>query len=379
MQLRSEKWRVRAGPVRILLWSLAGATLIALFTLDIGSGASRFDSARNAATESESDESEDSDVTTKSPEMPPRVGAPVARFGVLDRQSHLPVLSGLFMNAYALAAQQDGWIDHKIFERASLLVSAIEDGEIDIAALPLRDAARLAASGDAASGIVIVAGVSLGDERIVVRPEVKDGDLKNRRVAVLEAPTLDVMKRLGLDGSAASDPPQVLLKAYPQIGPGLLARELDAAILSEPYATAVAERIGGKSLDLNVDGGGAGAVFVMTRAFFTAQAALAERLVQMHEVSTYMIDSDPATAIARTRQILLNAGFTPPDDSVYVAAFGSITFGTDIPRAPLESLLRLAGAPEIEIKAVLDRTIDIKPLEIARAIRKEALGAEGGR
>lgn len=379
MQLRSEKWRVRAGPVRIVLWSLAGLILIGLFTLDIGSGTSRFDRARDAASDSDDGESEDSDLTTRNPEMPPRVGAPVARFGVLDRQSHLPVLSGLFMNAYALAAQADGWIDHKIFERASLLVSAIEDGEIDVAALPLRDAARLAASGDATSGIVILAGISLGDERIVVRPEVKDGDLKNRRVAVLEAPTLDVMKRLGLDGPAASEPPQVLLKAYPQIGPALLARELDAAILSEPYATAVAERIGGKSLDLDAEGGGGGAVLVMTRAFYSAHAALAERLVQMHEVSTYMIDSDPATAIARTRQILLNEGFTPPDDTVYVAALGSVRFGTDVPRAPLESLLRLAGAPDAEIQDVLDRTIDLKPLEVARAIRKEALEAEDGR
>lgn len=377
MQIHGDKWRVRAGPLRLTLWAVGAAILIGIFTLDLGESGSRFDRARLAAGPDAEDS--DSEVTTTLPEAPPRIGPPIARFGALGRSSHLPVLSGLFMNAYALAAQGEGWIEHRIFERSSQLSGALEDGELDLAAVPLRDAVRLAAAEDGDRSIVVLAGVSLGDERVVVRPEIEGVELAGKRVGVLEAPTLDTMHFLGLDRSDSA-PPQVLLKNLAQLGPALLTRELDAAIVPEPYATSAAERIGGRSESLVAKDAAetCGAVLVMRRAFLESHAALAERLVQMHEVAMYMAQQDPPTAVARTRQLLLDAGQTPPDDSVFLAAMRHQTYSSDVPRPQLESLLLLAGAPEAEAKTVLDRTIDTRLLELARQIRKEALESGGG-
>jgi ABC-type nitrate/sulfonate/bicarbonate transport system substrate-binding protein len=378
MQISKNKIRVGAGPLRLTLWILGAITLVVLFRMDPGAD-DPYSAARDAADSSTTGDpaAAGDEFTTEDPAAPPRVGPPAVRFGSLDRAAHLPVLSGLKMNLYALAARQDGWVEHRIFERASALANAIATGEIDIAAAPLRDAARLAATDDPANEIVIVAGVALGDERIVLRPEVKGDTVANLRVGVLDPPVLDVAKQLGLDRE--SDAPTVALKTSSQVGPALLTRELEAVVAPEPFATSFAERVGGRTIALDGEQTPrTGAVLIMRRAFVTKHPRLAAELVQAHELSTFLTKQDLPTAIARTRQLLLDASLTPPVDEVFATALATTTFGTDVPRADLAALLALAGAPEADVKAVLDRTIDTEMLKVAREIAKEARESAGG-
>jgi ABC-type nitrate/sulfonate/bicarbonate transport system substrate-binding protein len=366
--------KIQAGPLRIALWSLAVAAIVALFFLQADSD--RFGSARNAAGEANEEYARGIPAGGDLP----RIGRPALRLGALDRAAHLAVLSGIFLNSYALAVRDEGWLEPRIKDRAAQLVAALRSGDLDVAALPLRDAIRLALEPEAP--IVIVAGCSRGDERIVLGPGRDGADFAGLSIGVLEPPALDVARRLGLESES---PPRVRLESAAAIGTALTSRELDAAVLPEPFATATAERVGGRILELarNDADPAAGAVFVMRRAYAAEQPRIARDLVHAHLVATFVTLKDQGTAIARARAVIGEARLVAPTEILFAKGLEHVTFDAAIPREDLVklALLALAGGEASALpqaREAVAAIVDESHLAAARVEFEKPLDEAGG-
>lgn len=310
---------------RLVSWSIVGIACLALFVRSF--------------------------LDRTEPETPPLAREPAAaarppavRIGALARTAHLPVLSGLEFNLYALAASRLGPIEAVIAERPQDLVRALRDGDIEMAALPLHDAVQLALElGERAPRIV--AGIALGDEVLVARGDASTEvpvALANRRLGVLERPHPALAAALGLGGAAA---PRILLLDPEAIGKSLSAGAVDFALLPEPFASATAALSGARVLapaDCAIALPQEGAVLVIAARFLAEQPAVAENLVGAHDVACFDVQQDAELALARALALLARVRRLVPPELVWQESLRGARFASDIPDAAIDALLGAA-------------------------------------
>ncbi len=369
MSSMQRKRTVKTSRGRLIFWGVCAAVIVYLsygLLRDRGSSAARY-----AAKPAEKG-------AAVAPGERTPTGPPAARIGVLARASHLVVLSGLEMNAYAVAlvtAGPDAWLESRVFERPSGLVDALKSGELDLACVPTRDVVTMrAALGDRAP--LVVAGVARGDERLVVHESVGPTDrieFGRLEIGVLEPPALDLRAALGLDGD---DSPTVFLIDAEAILRKLTSTEIDAAVLPEPLASQVAALSGSRVEPSAVAGARlppSGAVLVATRAFVESKPELLVQLLGMHEFAALTSANDAETAIRRALATLKKAGTTTAPEVVWREASRGIAVDTDVPRDDLERILEIAHEQgRIDDAVGVDSLIRTEPQAAARAAMDEA-------
>jgi len=294
------------------------------------------------------------------PEAGLPAGPPAVRFGVLTRAAHVVGLSGLHMNLYAAAAQSEGWLEARLFERPAALVEAMEQGQLDLALLPLRDALQIYLKlGEQAPRVV--AGAALGDEMYLLRKDVLEFDFNNLRpvrVTVLETPALDIRRALKLDSGAA---PSVSLRKPDDLRQALASREVDLALAPEPLASIVAALSGSRVVRPGETEGGellGGAVLVASAAFLREHEPLLNRLVMAHVVSATTVANDLDTAARRAIEFIGKAGLEAPALMFWRQGLPRLHFQSELPVEELAALLEVArnqGLPgsERELEGLL--------------------------
>lgn len=296
-------------------------------------------------------------------------GPPAVRFGLLNRAAHLPVLAGLELDLYTGAVANVGWMETRIFSRAPGLISALKDGELDMAVVPLRAALSLFLTGGERAPR-IVAGVSLGDEMYVARGEFDDRSFERLgpvRVVVLAPPTLDLRHALRLDGSA---PPTVILGSVESLPRTLASREVDLAVLPEPDASHVAALSGSRVIEPTTLENGrlqGGAVLVATPEFMRDNPGLLHALLVSHEVSTVTTHNNLDECIEFALASLQQARQRTVPELFWMKGASRLRFDTEPPLAELEALLATArtlgsGGEQVD----LGELVVSGPLEAAR-------------
>ena len=275
----------------------------------------------------------------------PSGAPPAVRFGLMPRAAHLTVLSGLEMNVYDQATLGEGAVEVRIYDRSNGLSAAIRKGDVDLACVPLRVAVQLFQSmGEDAPRIV--AGAAIGDERYVVRSGIAAFEtlpFAPLRVGVLENPTMDLAKALGI---GTEDAPTARLVGESSAARKLASHEIDLAVLPEPLAAQVAA-LSSSRVEFGDDVPArrlvGGAVLIATREFITENAPLLSRLVSSHVLSAAFVSNDREFAIERATSILKAYGVDVVPALFWAQGISGIEFDPRIPRNRLDQLAGDAG------------------------------------
>lgn len=356
MRPRTQKLAFRPSKMRFVLWGV-GAVIIAFlaFMKDPGTLGERLNDAKQAAADHKR-----GDIGQKNT-------PPAFRMGIMGRVSHTPALLALekgYLIATAQGARNDpeAWAEVRLFQEAREIERRLESGELDAATLPLRSVIALASRlGDRAPRVV--SGSALGgDDRLVTRnPNITS--LDGLRIGVTEAPTLDLQ--------AAIKGATVTLSPASGMQQRILAGKVDAALASEPNASAVAATSGARVVDLKGVGASsieAGSVLVVTRGFLEREPAMVEALVGWHELAAFEAQQDLAYAAERIRGAMQSFRVQPAPLAIWQKAMTSVKIDTDIPRDPLAKIAALAEPPVSDLASLLVETY----LDEARKIKEAA-------
>lgn len=280
---------------------------------------------------------------------------PALRVGVMNRAAHVLVLNALEANLLAVVMQDVGRVDSEVFTRAAELATALASGELDAACLPARDAVDLVAKG---TPVRVICGAATNDEHYVLGKgltKITFDDLSSYRFGVADAPILDVKAALGT-GTAGID-----VVSTQDVIKGLASGTLDAAILPEPQASTAALGAAARLLrtdEIAARGTLAGAAVVVIRD--DAMARLGDalpHLLEQLELSRWLVENDPSTAIDRSRTYLVNAGVRTPDLFVWEQATRNVRLDTGLPIDALRELATLAGVdPTVAQERLMDTT-----------------------
>lgn len=302
--------------------------------------------------------------------------APALRVGVHNRASHVLVLNALEANLFAVVLQSVGRVDSEVFTRASELAAALRAGELDLACMPARDAVDLVAKG---TPVRVIAGAASTDERYVLGKgltKITFDDLSTYRFGVADPPLLDVARALGT-GSAGID-----VLSTQDVIKGLAAGTLDAAVLPEPQASTVALGAAARLLrpeEISSRGTLAGAAVVVIRD--DAMARLGDalpHLLEQLELSRWLVENDPSTAIDRARTYLVNAGVRTPDLFVWEQATRNVRLDTGLPIDALRELATLAGVdPTVAQERLMDTTMQSAARAALDAAQAETPNKDG--
>lgn len=331
---------LRPSPLRLVLWGV-GVLIIGVlaFQHDPGAIGRRLAETQRKAEQNASAPRSSFDVGTPA-DPAPAAGRTGLRFGVMARAAHLAALSGLEMNLFTFAAKDHGSVDGQVFAEATALEAALSQRELDAATIPLRTAVSLAAKMGAEAPCV-VSGAAIGDEQVVVRQGFEADTLAGARVAVLERATLDLQAILA--GST------VVLCGMDAIRNKLTTREIDAAILPQPYASQIAA-LSASTVDtarFTATPLIGGTVLVVSRALLDRQPELAAAVVQAHELAAFFVAQDPENSLARAMQLLGRKHRDPPPQFVWERAMQDVSVVTDLPMEPLQRLFALARDQQV--------------------------------
>lgn len=232
-------------------------------------------------------------------------------------------------------------VQEHVFARGLDVMQAIVAGELDVGAT----ASEAAIAGRAAGApIVVVAGFARGGARLVARPDVGIGavrDLKGKRVGVTRGSIQEVLlmaelQRAALRADAAPGKDvQLIYLAYADLNQALMGKHVDAIMQSEPQASQAINKGFGREVLKPYDTpiGMPVRTLVMTEKFYTARRAVAEKFMRCFVQATAAFLGDPALAEKYVRDTVFKGQITKDD---FGDAIGNAPYGYDITPAHIQ-------------------------------------------
>lgn len=234
-----------------------------------------------------------------------------------------------------LAPKYDLKIDERVFAKGIDIMPAIIAGEIDIAA-SAADAAIAGRAGGAP--IYVVAGFAKGGVRIVAGTDSKIttiDQLKGKKVGVTRGGIQELMLLAELAGHNLtwSDKPdkdvQIMYLGYAELNQALIAKQIDAACNSEPYATQAIH--GGFAVEIlkpyDTPLGEPVRTLVMTSKMHDERPDVAARVLRLFVEATRAFTADPALAEQHVREQIFKGQLTSQE---FKDAIDNAPYTTDI-------------------------------------------------
>ncbi len=231
-------------------------------------------------------------------------GKVVVKVGHFPNITHSQALVGLADGTFQQALGDNVIIDRKLFNAGPAEIEALLAGEIDLGYIgPVP-----ATNGYVKSkgGLQIIAGATNAGAVLVVREDSGIGsikDLAGKKVAVPQyGNTQDISLRkvlsdAGLKAVAKGGNVNVLQVENPDILTGFANKELDAALVPEPWGARLVKKAGGKVLldwhQVWRQGNYTTAVVIVRTGFLKAHPDLVEKWLQAHVDLTERILKDP--------------------------------------------------------------------------------------
>ena len=212
-------------------------------------------------------------------------------------------------------------VSEHVFAKGLDVMQAIIAGELDVGTT----ASEAAISGRAGGApIYVVAGFARGGARLVARPELKVGavkDLKGKKVGVTRGGIQEVLLLAELEKhglSYAVQPGkdvQLVFLAYADLNQALLGRSIDAMMQSEPQSSQAINKGFGievlKPYDTPI--GAPIRTMVMTEKFYREQRPLAEKFMRCFVKATRTFIDNRAVAEKYVREVVFKGQITKDD------------------------------------------------------------------
>lgn len=226
------------------------------------------------------------------------------RVGHFPNITHSQALVGLADGAFQKALGDNAVIDRKLFNAGPSEIEALLAGEIDLGYIgPVPATNGFVKS---KGGLQIIAGATNAGAVLVVREDAgieSVKDLAGKKVAVPQyGNTQDISLRKvlsdgGLKAVTKGGNVNVLQVENPDILIGFSNKELDAALVPEPWGSRLVKKAGGKILldfkEVWRDGNYTSAVVIVSKKFLEEHPDLVEKWLKAHVEITENIVKDP--------------------------------------------------------------------------------------
>lgn len=232
-------------------------------------------------------------------------------------------------------------VEEHVFAKGLDVMQAILAGELDVGTT----ASEAAIAGRAGGApIYVVAGFAKGGVRLVARPELKLGsvrELKGRKVGVTRGgiPEVLLLAELAQHGLSASDRPgkdvQLVFLGYADLNQALLGRHIDAMMQSEPQSSQAINQGFGRELLKPYDTpiGAPVRTMVMTEKFYRERRPLAARFMRCFVDATRTFIAQPALAEKYVRDVIFKGQISKGD---FDDALANSPFTYDITAAHIQ-------------------------------------------
>lgn len=239
----------------------------------------------------------------------------VVRVGYFPNITHAQAVIGLADGTFARALGPDVVIDPKVFNAGPSEIEALMAGAIDLGYIGPVPALNGYAKSN--GGLKIVAGTTNGGAVMVVREDAGINqltDLKGKRIAVPQfGNTQDlnlrhILKTTGLVTADRGGDVTIFQVANPDILTLFVKKELDAALVPEPWGARLEQDGNGKVLldwkEVWRDGNYPTALVIARTEFLEQHPEMVEKWLTAHLELTNRIATDPKTAAAEINEQL---------------------------------------------------------------------------
>ncbi len=241
-----------------------------------------------------------------------------------------------------LAPKYNLKLEYLYFTKGADIIPAVVAGQVDVATTAVDAAVSARAAG---IPVYVVAGYAKGGVRIVGRPELNIGsvkELKGRKIGVArggaqEAVLYAVLDEAGLTYSNGTDKDvQLVFMAYTDINQALLRKDLDAACQPEPQA-AQSIRLGfGKEIikPYQTVLGEPIRTLLFTEDLYNKRPDVARRLMECFVEATKFLIENPEPAEKFVREVVFKNQLTHED---YLDSVGNMRWSYDATPAEIDA------------------------------------------